>query len=439
LVVMLKPEIGLAVIYHPYEEGAEGAPRLLSRTGHLLEGLGLGVISSDCPVHDERTATLAGRIFKERGADLICIALATWSSDHIVLDILEHIDVPVITWAFPGINTGSLCGCQQIDCVLRELGKEYMFAYGDSPQALREIRSYSRAVALRNKLRGIRLGLVGHRTEGMTEVAFDELALKSVIGPRVVHIGTDKLNEAIRGMSDGEAEERWKEVIKKVGDVKAKRQEGLYSIKAFLALKRLVISGGLSGLATGCYPDLMGIVCLAHSLLGEEGVVASCEGDVNSAVAMLMLNELTGKPVHNTDLLAINERDDSAVFSHCGSGGFSLAERRADIELAPVRLAHSGVCVLFPSRPGTVTLLNLVGRRDTYRMFVIRGQALPTKMVFPGNPIRIKMPISTGEFLQEVARHGFGHHWMIGYGDVSVELLQLGRLLGIQTVSAQRA
>jgi len=437
--MMLKPEIGMAVIYHPYEEGAEGASKLLEKTGHTLEGLGLNVISSDRPIHDERTATLAGRKFKEGGVDLICLALATWGSDHIVLDMLEHADVPVITWAFPGINTGSLCGCQQIDCVLKELGKEYMFVYGDSPHALKEIRSYSRAVALKRKLRNIRLGLVGHRTEGMTEVSYDEFALKSAIGPRIVHIGADKLKEGIRGISDGEAEIQWKEVIKKVGEVNVKRQEGLYSIKAYMALKHLVMKYGLSGLAMGCYPDLMGIVCLAHSLLDEEGVMASCEGDVNSTVAMLMIYELTGKPVHNTDLLAIHEGDDSAVFSHCGSGGFSLAERRADIELAPVRLAHSGVCVLFPSKPGTVTLLNLVGRKDTYRMFVITGRAVPTKMVFPGNPIKVKLPISTGEFLGEVARQGFGHHWMIGYGDVSEELLQLGHLLGIQTVSAQRA
>jgi len=435
---MLKPKIGLAVIYHPYEEGAEGAPKLLDKTGRILESLGLSVISSDCPVHDERTATLASRKFKEGGADLICLALATWSSDHLVLDILENLDAPVITWAFPGINTGSLCGCQQIDCVLRELGKEYVFIYGDAPHALKDIWSYSRAVALGKKLRTIRLGLVGHRTEGMTEVACDELALKSVIGPRLVYIGSDKLREAIQGIPDDEAEDKWQEVIEKVGKVNVKKQEGLYSVKAFMALKHIVLEDDLAGLATGCYPDLMGIVCLAHSLLGEEGVMASCEGDVNSAVAMLMLYELTGKPVHNTDLLDIHERDNSAVFSHCGSSGFSLAERRADIELAPVRLANSGVCVLFPSRPGTVTLLNLVGRKDTYRMFVITGQAVPTKMVFPGNPIRVKMPISMDEFLREVARYGFGHHWMIGYGDVRGELLQLGHLLGIKTVLAQK-
>jgi len=435
---MLKPKIGLAVIYHPYEVGAEGAPKLLEKTGRMLKGLSLSVISSD-PVHDERTATLAGRKFIEGGADLICLALATWSSDHLVLDMLEHIDAPVVTWAFPGINTGSLCGCQQIDCVLKELGKEYAFIYGDTPHALKDIWSYSRAVALRKKLRTTRLGLVGHRTEGMTEVACDELALKSIIGPRIVHIGSDRLRESMKGISDDEAENKWQEVIGKAGKVNVKKQEGLYSIKAYLALKRFALEDELAGLATGCYPDLMGTVCLAHSLLGEEGVVASCEGDINSAVAMLMLNELTGQPIHNTDLLDIRGRDDSAIFSHCGSGSFSLAERRADIELAPVRLAHRGVCVLFPSRPGIVTLLNLVGRKDTYRMFVFTGRAVPTKMVFPGNPIRVKLPISTDEFLGKVARYGFGHHWMIGYGDVSEELLMLGHLLGIQTVSAKRA
>jgi hypothetical protein len=56
-------------------------------------------------------------------------------------------------------------------------------------------------------------------------------------------------------------------------------------------------------------------------------------------------------------------------------------------------------------------------------------------MVFPGNPIRVKMPVGIGEFLDTIAESGFGHHWMIGYGDVRDELTQLGKALGIKVTS----
>ena len=222
---------------------------------------------------------------------------------------------------------------------------------------------------------------------------------------------------------------------KNVGRVTAIETEGIYSSKVYLALKRFIRECSLSGIATECYPKLMGQVCLAHSLLSEDGIVASCEGDINSALAMLMLYELTGSPVHNTDLLTVYEEDNSILFSHCGSGGFSLAEKREDIDLGSVRLAHRGVCVLFPSKPGTVTLVNLVGRKDTYRMCVVGGEAVHTEMVFPGNPIRVKIPIEVHDFIEIIAEEGFGHHWMIGYGDVKAELRYLASLDGVKIIS----
>jgi L-arabinose isomerase len=150
---------------------------------------------------------------------------------------------------------------------------------------------------------------------------------------------------------------------------------------------------------------------------------------------MLMLYELTGSPANNTDLLAVHEEDNTILFSHCGSSGFSIAEKKDAISLRPVRLAHKGVCVLFPGKPGKVTLVNLVGRQETYRMCIVSGEAISTEMEFPGNPVRVRMPIKIHEFLRLVAEEGFGHHWMIGYGEVRSELEQLASLNGVRTVS----
>ncbi len=222
---------------------------------------------------------------------------------------------------------------------------------------------------------------------------------------------------------------------KKVGKVNVDGKEGLNSVKTYLVFKKWIKGKNLSGLAVECYPDFMGKVCLAYSLLSEEGISGSCEGDVNSLVAMLMLYFLTGSPVHNTDLLIPYKEDNSILFSHCGSGGFSLAEDKENISLSPVRLANKGVCVLFPGKPGKVTLVNLVGRKDTYRMCIVKGEAVKTEMVFAGNPVRVKLPIPVNKFLDIVAENGFGHHWMIGYGDVKEELEDFCKLVGLHYIS----
>lgn len=175
----------------------------------------------------------------------------------------------------------------------------------------------------------------------------------------------------------------------------------------------------------------MGEACLAFSLLADDGIVAACEGDMNSALATLILYWLSSTPVHNADLLTHFEEDNSILLSHCGSGSFDIADNPENICLAPVRLANKGVCVLFPGRSGKVTLLNLVGCEGTYRMTAISGEAVKTGMDFAGNPMRVVCETDVVYLMHRLAEIGAGHHWMICYGDVKRELEHLAVLLEV--------
>ena len=152
-----------------------------------------------------------------------------------------------------------------------------------------------------------------------------------------------------------------------------------------------------------------------------------CEGDVNGAVGQLMLTLLTGQPTHNTDFLEPTE-DGTVVFSHCGSGSFSLAEQRKDIELAPVRLMGQGVCALFPAKPGPVTLLSLFPRGAGYEVALLEGEAVSTEMVFSGNPLRVRFNCPIPKIIDWIYDEGIGHHWMAGRGHVGEEVRQWAAL-----------
>ena len=80
------------------------------------------------------------------------------------------------------------------------------------------------------------------------------------------------------------------------------------------------------------------------------------------------------------------------------------------------------MCSMFIPKTGKVTLADLVGHGDKLRMSVIVGEAVETAMDFPGNPHRVKFDIPVLELCERIAKLGCGHHWMIGYGDVSREL-----------------
>jgi len=429
---MLQPKIGLIVVMSPLEKGADRAYPLFKRAEAVLSRVGLDVIRAGI-VSDEKTANSAKENLAKHGAELLCCLAATWAEDTPVLDILARLRLPAVVWAIPGIENGSLCFCHQFCCVMNEMAHSPFFIFGDVDRSRAyRIARFSRAVSVRRRLGEAKLGQLGHRLKGMTEVAFDEMALRETFGTGMVFSSTEALLSRADRIKDKDVKRLWSQTKRQAGSVRVGEQVGLRSMKITLALRDFALKQGLMGIAVECYPDLMGEFCLPFSILSEQGIMGGCEGDVNSTLAMAILFMLTGKPVHNTDLLG--PVDGAIVFSHCGSGGFSLARSRQSITLAPVRLKEKGVCALFPARKGDVTLLNIVGRQGTYRMGILEGKALETRMVFPGNPVRVKFLGPPSEVIQWIADCGLGHHWMIGYGDIGEELRHFSRLVGVPSL-----
>jgi L-fucose isomerase-like protein len=427
--------LGITAVSSPLEVGANQAPSLLDQ---LQQAFGKGsydrleIYRSPKPVTDPASAAEAGRYFYDQRVDTICVVAACWFEDYLVLDLLEECDVPVIAWARPGMETGSLCGMQQLGFMLKQLGKTYCFVFDEvgASASLQKGWEFASAAALRRRLRRARIGHLGNRVLGMTETTAPELALKKVLGPRVVHIDTHLFLERAARVPAASVARSWEQLKTKVGRVTATEEAGVESLQVYTALKETIQELGLSALAVGCYPHLMGKVCLAASLLGEDGIPMACEGDVNGALGMLILTKLTGQPVHNTDLLDPIPADNAIVFSHCGSGGFSLASSPAEITLGPVRLMNCGLCALFTARPGPATLVNIVATLDGYRLAVLFGEALETDMVFPGNPLRVRFATDYRDILSWIAEEGLGHHWMAAYGDLRPALHNLATMTG---------
>jgi L-fucose isomerase-like protein len=233
-------------------------------------------------------------------------------------------------------------------------------------------------------------------------------------------------------IADTEAESLWRKVRERASTCRVADADGLRSMKSYMVLKRWIETDDLAGVAVGCYPDLMGEVCLACGLLAEENIVTSCEGDVNSLILTYMMHHIGQAPVHNTDLLDVNEVDRTSILSHCGNSAISLAGARDDVVLDSVRLMGKGVVSLYPARPGKVTMANLCGKKGSYRLTYCVGHAVEAAMVFPGIPVKVQLPCSIRAFLDQTADFGTGHHWMIGYGQMDRQLRTACQMLGVR-------
>jgi L-fucose isomerase-like protein len=275
--------LGLAVVASPLEVGADEAPVLQEKAASALREEGgdrLDLCVSGGVVSSVRDAVAAGRQFYDRRVDAVCVVAASWFEDYLVLDMLEECDAPIFGWAMPGMETGSLCGMQQLGFILRQLGRPHAVLYdgADSRDAVQSALAYASAAALRRRLRSTRIGFLGHRVEGMTETTGHELALKRTFGPRVVGIDSQAFLQRLALVDPEEGRARWAQLQEEVGRVACGEDAGLESLQVHAALKKLIEDEMLSAVAVGCYPNLMGQVCLAVSLLGEEGIPVACEG-----------------------------------------------------------------------------------------------------------------------------------------------------------------
>ena len=423
--------VGLA---HPFEVGYNEATSLLNTTVETLNAQGINCINANVIMHDLETVKQAAESLKHIEADVLMICIATWSEDHHLLDLLSYVDKPVILRAYPARDTGSLCCAHQIGAVFTDIGKTYEFIYGEPGDVSCAIKAKDIATAysLANCMSKVRVGTIGGRVKGMTEIAYDEFALKQKLGARVVNLDEKEMTSKVSEITDEQAEQllQDKKNLLKPCKLLSSKEDLLESMKYYLAMKQLASEYDLQSLAVKCYTTYMGKICLGYSILAEEGIVGSCEGDVPNALTMKLLYELSGTPVNNTDLLYLDEEKNTILFAHCGSSGFSIAG--GEIELAPCRLVETGVCSRFVAKPGLVTAVNICGHGEQFRMAVMTGEAIPCGMEFPGNPVVIKFEKDVEEINEEIMANGIGHHWMVAYGDYRKVLKNFCKIKGIK-------
>lgn len=423
--------VGLA---HPFEVGFCEAENLLNKTVCALEKEGANCTNVNVVMHDLTTVRRAVDKINKFSADVLLICIATWSEDHHLLDLLSYVDKPIILRAYPARDTGSLCCAHQIGAVFTDIDKGYEFVYGeaDDQKCAKQTMKIATAYTLADCMNKVRMGTVGGRVKGMTEIAYDEFSIKQKLGARIVNINESEMLEKVNAITDEEANKLLDEKKDLLAPCKvlSTKESMIESMKYYGALKSLVNEYDLQALAVSCYTTYMGKVCLAYSLLAEEGIVASCEGDVTNALTMKILYELSGQAINNTDYLYHDDKENTILFAHCGSSGLSIAG--SEIELAPVRLAENGVCCRFIPKTGTVTLVNICGHGEKFRMAVMVGEAIPCSMEFPGNPAVVKFDRKVEDINQDIVKNGIGHHWMIGYGDYREELKRFCQIKGIK-------
>ena len=432
---MHRPRIGSYAVYEPNEEGWHDWQSQLGQINTKLGERGLDVVSAPEAVMDSASCARVAEFFAAQNLDVLHALITSWSFDHHTVEIQQKVRRPVVIRAIPGIRSGSIVGSMQLNCVLADIGFEHRLLFGgiDESSPLDQAEAFAKACAIQNKLNGARMAVIGRRTEGMTPTAVDEVEVLRLFGTRLLNYGLDEIQEMAARIPQSDAEAAWGRISSGAAKVLSTSEHGIATARNYLVIRKMVKELGLSAVTIGSYPQCQGTMCVPIAWLNQEGIPTGCEGDVNSTLCMLILSMLSSDPVHFGEMLDLDREHNALVTSHCGCGSPGLADQNG-YNLQPVRLANNGVCIRYAAKPGPVTYVNLVGRKGNYRLCAIEGEAVPTGMVFEGNPLRFELKSPLEKVWKTAGEHGLGHHWMTVYAHVSDVLVDFCKLTGVEGI-----
>src|SRR5450759_3937276 len=210
--VAVRPKIGvlvMALLEDDYNKTAHMRPAATAAAREIADALGtFGDIVHAGLVEEEEQAAAAARLFNAEDVDIIVALELAYTKGLVPARCLLETSAPVLVWNTQKIprlgeddgfdvvmlNSG-MAGMPELTAVLVRTKREFALVTSrfDDPDGRRRIGEVIAAAAVRRRLRGARVALVGHPFEGMTDLMFDGLSLRQEIGPVVWPLEPEKV------------------------------------------------------------------------------------------------------------------------------------------------------------------------------------------------------------------------------------------------------
>lgn len=414
----------------------------------------------------EEEALTARRALEEENVDFLLILNVSYSAGHLVSALYRIRGAKVGIWSIPeGTESGpvpynSFCSANMFQGInahyLRDYGiqSKWFYGYADDARFRRRLAVTVRALSALKKLRTARVALVGGFAPGFNDLYFDERAAFS----KLDGIYINRLHEysEIIKIADKISDAEISNCVKSLGEEnipKTKNAEKLYalSVRMYLAYKKFVSEHGYDALAVSCWPkfqdDYRYSVCSVLGMLNDDKIVAACEGDLMSAIAMLALQEMSGESTTLMDFSAFDESDESVLLWHCGpaskkfcqKNGYALGENYSGMAHEKGKINGVGVARDMEFDETDATVFRFSGDMEKYLNLGGRftGKGKPSFCGSRGWLGGLKLngeKISALDFTNTVLASGFEHHYPVAKGDYCDEVAELNAWLGIGAI-----
>lgn len=425
------------------------ANKNLAAMQHALQQSGHDVIGSETLLMDADSAESALGALQSWQIEHLLLLQVTFTDASMAVKAATTFNGPVSIWAVPEPRLGgrlrlnAFCGLNLASHALGLQDRQFGWLYADPATdvsdnleaLLNGRRTSGRLMAsgvtgdgdaigqeIAGRIRGKRIGRLGEHPVGFDTCAYnsDELAQRTGVEVDAMSLSTlfgkastvsgDKIR-ALRTEANN--------IAAGLDDVDQAQLDN--SLKLKIALDEIRQSGDYDAFAIRCWPETFteygGAVCGPAAMMGEARVPCACEADVNGAVTQLILQEAADAPVFLSDLVDMDEDDNTGVLWHCGSA--PLAMRDPDTPASATIHTNRKMPLLFeyPLKPGRVTFMRISKAFNETKMVISSGEMLKRDMAFTGTSgvVRFDRPVS--QMTRAIIDAGLEHHMAFAYGD----------------------
>lgn len=260
--------------------------------------------------------------------DFKIIFIATGGVEKLVIQHFEQLPRPTVLLA-DGMQN-SLASALEISSWLRVRGMKSEILHGEFPSIVQRIHLLYNNFCAQRSLFGKRIGVIGTPASWLIASNVDYLLAKRRWGVDYVDIPLERVYEHYNKITDDAVGASCAAVASQaLACREAAPEDLLKAMRLYRAVKRVCEEEKLDALTLSCFKMLEQIDttgCLALSLLNDEGIIAGCEGDLQSIFTLLAIKTLTRKEGFMANPSMINTRTNELILAHC-TVGIKLSER----------------------------------------------------------------------------------------------------------------
>ena len=250
------------------------------------------------------------------------VMIATGGVENLFKRIWSAIDVEMmcapsrpktVTMIADGRNN-SLAAALEILTYLGNNGMEGRIVHGTNDEIVSAmLETHGRA-----SLQG-RIGLFGLPSDWLIASGVDRDFLSQKYGIETIDIDLQRLIDGIKTIPQTEAEKVAQAMMKRAKAVKEPSSTDMVeAAKAYLAIMRICQEECLDAMTIRCFDIVKACgttSCLALALLNDEGIVAGCEGDMQTLLSMLLAKRLCGEVAFMANPSQLT--DNTSMLAHC--------------------------------------------------------------------------------------------------------------------------